>query len=397
VPFRTASYFGSAVTRPPDRPAPPEPDRPAPPELGPAERRRYARHLLLPEFGAAGQQALAGSRALIIGAGGLGSVTATYLAAAGVGTIGIVDDDVVDESNLQRQVIHDTAAIGRPKVDSAADRLTAINPLVRVERHPLRLTGANAVGLVSGYDVVVDGADNFATRYAVADACALTGRPHVWGSILRFDGQVSVWWPPHGPCYRCVFPAPPPAGSVASCAEAGVLGSLCAAVGSIQATEAIKVLSGVGRPLTGRLLIHDALEGTWSTVPVARNPVCRLCGPEATITAPRDESAACETGGPRHTAEQLAQVLASDPGVVLVDVREPAEWAGGIIPGALLHPVGRIEELAVDRDARVVLYCAAGGRSAAGAQRLRAAGFTDVTDLEGGISAWPGELADQPG
>ena len=227
--------------------------------LSVAARARYARHLLLPEIGESGQRNLTGARVLVIGAGGLGSVTATYLAAAGVGTLGIVDDDVVDVSNLQRQVIHATVDVGRPKVDSAADRIAAINPLVRVERHQFRLTASNARQLVAAYDLVVDGADNFGTRYVVGDACALMGRPHVWGSIHRFDGQVSVWWPPHGPCYRCVFPLAPPPGTVPSCGEAGVLGSLCAAIGSVQATEAIKLLTGAGRPLVGRLLLHDAL------------------------------------------------------------------------------------------------------------------------------------------
>jgi len=370
--------------------------------LDAAARRRYARHLLLPEVGVAGQERLMAARVLIVGAGGLGAVTATYLAAAGVGVIGIVDDDLVDESNLQRQVIHDTASVGMPKVASAAARLAAINPLVQVETHQVRLTADNAMDLFSGYDIVVDGADNFATRYVVADACALLGRPHVWGSILRFDGQVSVWAPPVGPCYRCVFPAPPAPGSVASCSEAGVLGSLCASVGSVQSTEAIKLITGIGRPLIGRLMVHDALAGTWGEIAVRANPACRLCGPNAQITAPQDPEEVCRVpgtppdvpagGGERHTAESLAQALAEDDSLVLVDVREPGEWASGVIPGALLHSVGRMEELAVPTTARVVLYCAAGGRSAAGAARLRAAGFTDVSDLEGGITAWPGPL-----
>jgi molybdopterin/thiamine biosynthesis adenylyltransferase/rhodanese-related sulfurtransferase len=361
--------------------------------LDAAARRRYARHLLLPEVGEPGQARLMAARALVIGAGGLGSVTATYLAAAGVGVIGIIDDDLVEESNLQRQVIHDTAAIGMPKVASAARRLQAINPSVQVTQHPVRLTAANALEIIGGYDLVVDGADNFTTRYVVADACALLSRPHVWGSILRFDGQVSVWAPPAGPCYRCVFPQAPPAGSVASCAEAGVLGSLCAAIGAVQSTEAIKLITGVGRPLIGRLLIHDALDATWGEVPVRRNPACRLCGPHAVITEPEASAEVCRVPGPRHTASELAVVLEQDPSVVLVDVREPAEWAAGVLPGAILLPLAQVSELPVARDARIVLYCAAGARSAAGAERLRAAGFTDVADLDGGIRAWTGPLS----
>lgn len=336
------------------------------------------------------------ARVLVLGAGGLGSVTATYLAAAGVGVIGIVDDDLVEESNLQRQVIHDSSAVGVAKVASAAARLSALNPLVQVVQHRVRLTATNALELVSGYDLVVDGADNFATRYVVADACALLRRPHVWGSILRFDGQVSVWAPPAGPCYRCVFPQPPPPGSVASCSAAGVLGSLCAAIGSMQSTEAIKVITGIGRPLIGRLAVHDALAGTWGEVALRANPRCRLCGPQADITAPEDPYAAAPDSGPRHTGEDLAQILTADPRVVLVDVREPSEWAGGVIPGALLHPVGRIADLPVPSDARIVLYCASGIRSQAGAGQLRAQGFGQVSDLAGGIAAWPGRLVPPP-
>ena len=357
-----------------------------------AARRRYSRQLLLPGFGAAGQQRLGDARVLIVGADGLGSASATYLAAAGVGVLGIIDDDLVDESNLQRQVIHDTAAVGQPKVDSAASRLAAINPLVAVERHRMRLTAANALELVAAYDLVVDGADNFATRYVVADACALTGRAHVWGSILRFDGQASVWWPPHGPCYRCVFPQPPPPGSVASCAQAGVLGSLCAAIGAVQATEAIKLLTGIGRSLVGRLLVHDALAMTWDEVAVRANPTCHLCGPRADITQPRDDAEECATPLTRWSAAELSHGLVSDPDIVVVDVREPDEWAAGIIPGAITLPLGRIGELDVGRDARIVLYCAAGARSAAAARQLQAAGFASVSDLSGGLATWPGRL-----
>lgn len=362
------------------------------------ERRRYARQLLLPGFGVAGQEALIGARVLIVGAGGLGSVTAPYLAAAGVGTIGIIDDDVVDASNLHRQLLHDTASVGMPKVESAAARLSALNPLVRIETHRLRLTAANAVDLIGGYDLVVDGADNFATRYVVADAAALTGRPHVWGSILRFDGQVSVWWPPHGPCYRCVFPDPPPAGSIASCAEAGVFGSLCAAIGAIQASEAIKLLAGLGEPLIGRLLVHDALAACWSTVAVRANPACALCGSEPTITTPQEVATeeVCRVDRPRLDVAGLVAALGGTGEVLLVDVREPAEWATGIIEGARLVALGDLTEAGLPRDRLIVLYCAAGGRSARGVAALASLGYNEVTDLAGGIAAWAAERPTVP-
>lgn len=360
----------------------------APDLTGPA-RRRYARQIMLDGFGEEGQRRLAGARALVVGAGGLGSVTATYLAAAGVGTIGIVDDDVVEESNLHRQVIHSTGDLGRPKVDSAADRLAALNPLVEVVRHHERLGPDSAMRLVGAYDVVVDGADNFATRYVVADACALAGVPHVWGSILRFDGQASVWWPPHGPCYRCVFPAPPAPGSVLSCAEAGVLGSLCATIGAACSTEALKVIAGIGRPLIGRLLVHDALAGSYAEIPLRRNPACALCGPDASIAAPGAGLTATPEPADRLDPAGLARELSGPRPVVLVDVREPHEWAGGMIPGARGIPLGQLTA-AGDLPAweRVVLYCAGGVRSAAGVAALTAAGFADVTDLAGGIAAW---------
>ena len=372
-----------------------EPGSAGPLSAGPlsvAARARYARHLLLPEIGESGQRNLTAARVLVIGAGGLGSVTATYLAAAGVGTLGIVDDDVVDVSNLQRQVIHATVDVGRPKVDSAADRIAAINPLVRVERHQFRLTASNARQLVAAYDLVVDGADNFGTRYVVGDACALTGRPHVWGSIHRFDGQVSVWWPPHGPCYRCVFPLAPPPGTVPSCGEAGVLGSLCAAIGSVQATEAIKLLTGAGRPLVGRLLLHDALAQEWSEVPVRANPDCDLCGSSPTITEPTDPDASCAAPANRLTAAQVHDLLAvravGSLDFDLIDVREPHEWVTGTIPGALLISLAELEHADLDPARRIVLYCAAGGRSQQALAALEGRGFDDVADLVGGVSAW---------
>ena len=239
------------------------------------ELTRYARHVLLPDVGRDGQERLAAARVLVVGAGGLGSPALLYLAAAGVGTIGIVDADVVDLTNLHRQVIHSDADIGRPKTESAEAAVHRVNPHVAVERHDLALDSSNALEIIAGYDLVVDGTDNFPTRYLVNDACVMLGKPHVWGSILRFDGQVSVWWAGHGPCYRCVFPEPPPPGSVPSCAEGGVLGVLCAAIGSVQSTEAIKLLLGIGEPLTGRLLVHDALRQSWDTLTVRADPDAR--------------------------------------------------------------------------------------------------------------------------
>lgn len=355
-----------------------------------AETARYARQIMLPEFGVAGQERLAAARVLVVGAGGLGSVTATYLAAAGVGTIGIVDDDVVDLSNLQRQVIHSQRDLGRAKVDSAVDRLAQVNPHVVVVRHRERLTAANARGVIAAYDLVVDGADNFATRYVVGDACALEGRPHVWGSILRFDGQASVWWPPHGPCYRCVFPAPPPSGSVLSCADAGVLGSLCATIGAACATEAIKVITGMGRTLVGRLLVHDALDQTYADLPLRRNPACALCGPRATVREPGQgvlEACAVPVVDParRVSVGELAELVASGS-VTLVDVREPAEWREGTIAGARGIPLGELAGAEVP-SGPVVVFCAGGMRSQRALAVLDRRGIA-ARDLDGGIVAW---------
>src|SRR6476469_4663221 len=263
------------------------------PELTTEQKARYARHILLPEVGVDGQRRLANARVLVVGAGGLGSPALMYLAAAGVGTIGVVDDDVVDASNLQRQVVHGVADVGRPKTESAAETVAAINPLVTVVRHDLRLTSENALEVLADYDVVLDGADNFATRYLVNDACVLLGLPHVWGSIYRFDGQVSVWFAGVGPCYRCVFPEPPPPDAVPSCATGGVLGVLCAAIGSVQVAEAIKLIVGQGDPLVGRLLVNDALRQTWDSLRVSQNPACPLCGDHPTIHELVDYEAFC--------------------------------------------------------------------------------------------------------
>ncbi len=286
------------------------------------ELTRYARHVLLPDVGRDGQERLAAARVLVVGAGGLGSPALLYLAAAGVGTIGIVDADVVDLTNLHRQVIHSDADIGRPKTESAEAAVHRVNPHVAVERHDLALDSSNALEIIAGYDLVVDGTDNFPTRYLVNDACVMLGKPHVWGSILRFDGQVSVWWAGHGPCYRCVFPEPPPPGSVPSCAEGGVLGVLCAAIGSVQSTEAIKLLLGIGEPLTGRLLVHDALRQSWDTLTVRADPECPVCGDDPSVTELIDYVEFCGVPGaaaadegdlPTVTVQQMVGELALRP------------------------------------------------------------------------------------
>ena len=364
-------------------------------ELTTAEVRRYSRHLLLPDIGVDGQRRLKNARVLVVGAGGLGSPALTYLAAAGVGTIGVVDDDVVEESNLQRQVVHSTADLGRPKVDSAVDALAALNPLVTVVPHRERLTADNALELLAGYDLVLDGADNFSTRYLVSDACTLAGVPEVWGSVFRFDGQVSVFWSGHGPTYRDLFPEAPPPGAVPSCAEGGVLGAMCASVGSVMATEAVKLITGAGMSLLGRLLVLDALDMSWRTVRV-RTPVT-----PTVVTALVDEVAACAPlpaplAGEVLTARELADLLAArDRGETdfeLVDVRGADEAAVVSIPGARLVPLPRVlageAEHALPRDRRVVLHCKSGGRSAQALAALREQGFRDVAHVDGGVLAW---------
>ena len=367
---------------------------------------RYSRHLLLPEIGVLGQRRLRAARVLVVGAGGLGSPVLLYLAAAGVGAIGIVDDDVVEASNLQRQVAHGQADLGRPKTDSARDRVRDVNPEVDVVTHPLRLDSSNALDVLRGYHVVLDGTDNFATRYLVNDACAILGVPDVWGSIFRFDGQVSVFWAEHGPTYRDLQPTPPPPGSVPSCAEGGVLGVLCGAVGSVMATEAVKLITGSGEPLVGRVLVYDALEMSWRTVRVRRNPAV---GP---ITALVDYAAFCglpagpgaagagqATGDATVSAPVLARMLrarvSGERDFVLIDVREPHERDIVAIPGAVGIPVGRfrsgdavapVNELAAGR--QVVLHCKSGGRSAEALAVLHAAGLADAVHLAGGVLAW---------
>jgi adenylyltransferase/sulfurtransferase len=363
------------------------------------ETNRYSRHLLLPEVSIEGQKRLKASRVLLVGTGGLGSPAALYLAAAGVGTIGLVDFDVVDESNLQRQVLHDTAWIGRPKLESAKARLNALNPNVDVVLFPERLTSDNALRILDGFDVVLDGTDNFATRYLTNDACFLLGIPNVYGSIFRFEGQVSVFHPGKGPCYRCLYPSPPPPGLVPSCAEGGVLGVLPGVIGCLQATEAIKLLLGIGQPLVGRLVLYDALALSFRELRLSRDPGCPLCGESPTIRTLVDYDAFCGVGrgedapapeGPEVTPAELKAWLDSGTPVQLLDVREPHEAAICRIEGAVLIPLGALPERLheVDGARTVVVHCRSGVRSARAVAFLRQAGLVRAYNLRGGILAW---------
>lgn len=377
-----------------------DPGRP----LTPDEVARYSRHLIIPAVGMSGQRRLRNAKVLVIGAGGLGSPTLLYLAAAGVGTVSVIDDDTVDSSNLQRQVIHGRADVGRPKVESAADRVAQVNPDTTVVTHRTRLDTDNALDLFAAHDVVIDGTDNFATRYLVNDAAVLTGTPYVYGSIFRFDGQVSVFWAEHGPCYRCLHPEPPPPGAVPSCAEGGVLGVLCGAIGSAQAAEAIKLITGIGEPLVGRLQVHDSLAARWDQIPLGKDPDCALCGDHPTQTTLLDDyDAFCGVAGPDasraavgHTisVEDLQHRLAngSDREVLLVDVREPAEAEINAIPGSTLVPRGDFLSGAaladLPQDRTLILYCKTGVRSAECLAVLHEAGFTDALHVGGGVAAW---------
>jgi adenylyltransferase/sulfurtransferase len=365
--------------------------------LSPQEVERYSRHLIIPEIGTMGQRRLKNAKVLVIGAGGLGSPALLYLAAAGVGTLGIVDDDVVDLSNLQRQVIHGVADVGRPKIESARDAVAALNPLVNVRLHDVRLDASNALELFADYDLILDGADNFATRYLVNDAAAILGKPYVWGSIFRFDGQVSVFWEKHGPTYRDLYPEAPPAGSVPSCGEGGVFGMLCAAVGSLMVTEAVKLITGVGRSLLGRVALFDALGGSWREIRVSKDPaaepITELTDYEAFCGILPASSTANEN---TVTAKQLATMLAARKAGLkefdLVDVRESGEHDIVSIDGSVLIPQGRIlageawSELPQDRD--IVFHCKAGTRSAAVLAAAKKAGYERVSHLDGGILAW---------
>jgi molybdopterin/thiamine biosynthesis adenylyltransferase/rhodanese-related sulfurtransferase/molybdopterin converting factor small subunit len=365
--------------------------------LSHAEVLRYSRHLLLPEVGVAGQRKLKAARVLTVGAGGLGSPLSLYLAAAGVGTIGIVDFDVVDLTNLQRQIVHGTSTLGRPKLESAAARLSDVNPNVRIEKHETRLTAENALDILRDYDIVVDGSDNFPTRYLVNDACVLLGKPNVYGSIFRFEGQASLFYATEGPCYRCIYSEPPPPGLVPSCAEGGVLGVLPGIIGSIQALETIKWIIGAGDSLLGRLLLFDALKLRFRELQLRKDPACPICGPNPSIRELIDYEAFCGIGaepayeGPEISAEQLRHEMAEKgSNLVLIDVREPHEWEIAHIEGARLIPLGHLPERLAELDghSEIVTHCHHGARSMKALAVLKGAGFNRVRSLAGGIDAW---------
>jgi sulfur-carrier protein adenylyltransferase/sulfurtransferase len=393
-----------ATPRAPERTAHRNGGRPPAPELSSEEILRYSRHLILPEVGLEGQKALKAARVLLVGAGGLGSPLALYLAAAGVGTLGLVDFDVVDLTNLQRQVLHGTRDVGRSKLASAADRIHDLNPHVALESFDTRLTSENALEIVQSFDLVVDGTDNFATRYLVNDACVLTGRPNVYGSIFRFEGQASVFATPDGPCYRCLFREPPPPGLVPSCAEGGVLGVLPGLVGTIQATEAIKLVLGIGEPLIGRLLLIDALSGQFRTVRLRRDPECPACSTRE-IRALIDYEEFCglrrveaeERAAPvipELSPRELAAKRSRGDDFDLIDVREPHEYDIARLEGARLIPLGSFEAAipTLNRERQIVVHCKVGARSARAVRALQAAGFRKVWNLAGGISRWSDEV-----
>jgi adenylyltransferase/sulfurtransferase len=367
-----------------------------------AEIKRYARHLIMPEVAMEGQSRLKASSVLCIGAGGLGSPLTLYLAAAGIGTIGLVDFDVVDVSNLQRQIIHATPDVGRPKIDSAEAKLRALNPDLQVRRYEFPIRSENALDIFADYDVIVDGTDNFPTRYLVNDACVLLGKPNVYGSIFRFDGQASVFFPPHGPCYRCLYPEPPPPDLVPNCAEGGVLGILPGVIGVIQATETVKLILGVGRPLIGRLLLYDALDMGFREMKVRKNPKCPICGPEPSITGLIDYEEFCGVRGAEVapdapgesvdaiTALELKAKLDRGDRPFILDVRNPEEIAICRIEGSTVIPLpelpSRLGEL--DPSVPMVVHCKSGARSAKAIALMQGAGFSRLTNLTGGILAW---------
>jgi sulfur-carrier protein adenylyltransferase/sulfurtransferase len=369
--------------------------------LSQAEVLRYSRHLLLPEVGMSGQRKLKAARVLTVGAGGLGSPLSLYLAAAGVGTIGIVDFDVVDLTNLQRQIVHGTSTLGRPKLESAEARLLDVNPNVRIEKHETRLSSENALEILREYDIVVDGTDNFPTRYLVNDACVLLGKPNVYGSIFRFEGQASLFYARQGPCYRCLYSEPPPPGLVPSCAEGGVLGVLPGIIGSIQALETIKWIIGSGDSLVGRLLLFDALKLKFRELQLRKDPSCPICGDHPTIHELIDYEAFCGIGaepaysGPEITVEELQREMEQKGSeLILIDVREPHEWDIAHIEGARLIPLGQLPEYLgqLDGHAEIVTHCHHGARSMKALQLLKGAGFSRVRSLAGGIDAWADQI-----
>lgn len=366
------------------------------PGLSHDEVLRYSRHLILPEVGLQGQRRLKEARVVLIGAGGLGSPASLYLAAAGVGTLGLVDFDVVDVTNLQRQIVHGTAAVGRSKLESAKARLEDLNPHVHVETFDTRLTSENALEILGEFDVVLDGTDNFPTRYLVNDACVMLGKPNVYGSIFRFEGQASVFHAEVGPCYRCLFSEPPPAGLVPSCAEGGVLGVLPGIIGSIQALETIKLILGQGRTLIGRLILFDAMQFTMRELAVRKDPDCPVCGDNPTVTELIDYQAFCGVGtepqyqGPEVTASELARELEENSDLVIIDVREQLEWEICHIEGSVLIPLGQLPDRLNELDGHkeLVTHCHTGVRSMQALEILQAAGFSKVRSLAGGIDAW---------
>jgi len=379
-------------------------------DKGPAltvdEVRRYSRHLIIPDVAMAGQQRLMNAKVLCVGAGGLGSPALMYLAAAGVGTLGIVEFDTVDESNLQRQIIHGQSDIGKSKAISAKEKIAEINPNVNVVVHEIRLDIDNVMDIFAQYDLIVDGTDNFATRYLVNDACVLLKKPYVWGSIYRFDGQASVFWAEYGPCYRCLYPEPPPPGMVPSCAEGGVLGVLCASIGSIQTTEAIKLITGIGEPLIGQLMIYDALEMSYRKIKVRKDPKCPLCSekPSQTALLPDYEAFCGVLSDAAEVAVKDSTISVSDlkgkidnkENFMLIDVREPSEFEIVRIPGSVLIPKqGFLDGSALaglPQDKPIILHCKSGVRSAECLAILKSAGFADATHVSGGVVAWAKQI-----
>jgi adenylyltransferase/sulfurtransferase len=379
-------------------------------EKGPAltvdEVRRYSRHLIIPDVAMAGQQRLMNAKVLCVGAGGLGSPALMYLAAAGVGTLGIVEFDTVDESNLQRQIIHGQSDIGKSKAISAKEKIAEINPNVKVVVHEVRLDTDNVMEIFAQYDLIVDGTDNFATRYLVNDACVLLKKPYVWGSIYRFDGQASVFWAEYGPCYRCLYPEPPPPGMVPSCAEGGVLGVLCASIGSIQTTEAIKLIAGIGEPLIGQLMIYDALEMSYRKIKVRKDPKCPLFSEKPTQTelladyeafcGVLSDAAEVAVKDSTISVSELKNKIDSKENFLLIDVREPSEFEIVRIPGSVLIPKqGFLDGSALaglPQDKPIILHCKSGVRSAECLAILKSAGFSDATHVSGGVVAWAKQI-----
>lgn len=368
------------------------------PELTPAEIRHYSRHLIMPEVGSAGQRRLKAARVLTIGAGGLGSPLGLYLAAAGVGTLGIVDFDVVDESNLHRQVLFGRSSVGRPKIQAAVERLRDVNPHIRLVPHETRLDSGNALELFRDYDVIVDGTDNFPTRYLVNDACVLSGKPNVYGSIFRFEGQVSIFWGARGPCYRCLFPEPPPPGLVPSCAEGGVLGVLPGIIGSLQANEVIKLIVGAGDPLIGRLVLFDALKMRFRELKLKKDPACPVCSENPTQRELIDYQQFCGIGPEPEapamdfemTVTELKERLDAGEPLTILDVRNPQEYEIARIPGSVLIPLHELQDRLGELDpaATIVAHCHHGGRSARAVGFLRQMGFDRAINLAGGIDEW---------